>query len=339
MLRRRGRLWASFTVAALLLVALGYWKNGESASLLSHGAEESEPNAYNLLLLGQDEAAELTDVIMLIHVDAEAGRMCLAQIPRDTYFRYTDRNYKKINGAVKTLGGAKALCEALERALPVSVDGYVLMDLDCVREAVDLLGGVEINVPCDMDYEDPAQGLSIHLKKGRSVLSGTEAEQFVRFRAGYLRGDLGRIDAQKLFLAAFFKAAAAVDVRELPRFASLAVRAVDTDLSLDLVISLFRCVREIPETNITVLTLPGEEIRSSGSGAWYYVLSRDGTAEVMETQFGVMGAGACMDPGHLFSHTSRADLEEIYRKHVPPVYRTVGELHQSGLSPETVEAE
>ena len=212
-LRRNRRLWA-FLAAAILLTAQPYSKNGESASLFSRAGEGGGRDVYNFLLLGQDEAAGLTDVVILAHV--EAGRMCMAQIPRDTYLRYTDQNYKKINGAVKS-GGAAALCEALEQALPVVIDGYVLLDLDCVRDAVDLLGGVEIDVPCDMDYEDPTQGLSIHLKKGRTHLSGAEAVHFVRYRAGYVRGDLGRVDAQKLFLAAFLEAATHVDVRALPR--------------------------------------------------------------------------------------------------------------------------
>lgn len=336
-LRRSRRLLAFLAVVAVLLTAQRYSKKGESASLFSHAGEGSGRDAYDLLLLGQDEAAELTDVVILVHVDVEAGRMCLAQIPRDTYLRYTNRSYKKINGAVKTAGGAVALCEVLERALPVTIDGYVLLDLACVRDAVDLLGGVEVDVPCDMDYEDPTQGLSIHLKKGKALLSGEEAVHFVRYRAGYVRGDLGRVDAQKLFLAAFLEAATHVDMGDLPRLAALIVRSVDTDLPLDLVLSLLLAARNIPADSITLLTLPGEEMRSAKSGAWYYVLSRAGTAEVMETQFGVAGAGACIDPAHLFSDASRADFEAIYCKYVPPVYHTASGIRQEGIAPETVD--
>lgn len=334
-LRRHRRLWA-FLAAAILLTAQPYAKNGESASLFSRGGGGDDGGTYDLLLLGQDEAAGLTDVVILAHVDVGAGRMCMAQIPRDTYLRYTDKNYKKINGAVKS-GGAAALCEALERALPVVIDGYVLLDLACVRDAVDLLGGVEIDVPCDMDYEDPTQGLSIHLKKGRTHLSGAEAVHFVRYRAGYVRGDLGRVDAQKLFLAAFLEAATHVDAGDLPRLAALAVGSTETDLPPELVLSLLRAARRISVENVTLLTLPGEELQSAKSGAWYYVLSRAGTAKVMETCFGVAGASACIDPAHLLSDASRPDFEAIYRKYVPPVYHTASGLRQKGLAPETVD--
>ena len=42
----------------------------------------------------------------------------------------------------------------------------MLIDMDAVETAVDLLGGVEFDVPQDMDYTDPAQGLEIHLRAG-----------------------------------------------------------------------------------------------------------------------------------------------------------------------------
>ena len=68
---------------------------------------------------------------------------------------------------------------------------------------MDNLSGIEIDLPYDMDYEDSSQNLSIHLKAGKQTLGGKEALGFLRYRSGYVTGDLGRIDAQKLFLNAF----------------------------------------------------------------------------------------------------------------------------------------
>ncbi|MBO5305810.1 MAG: LCP family protein [Clostridia bacterium] len=160
----------------------------------------------NLLFLGRDDAAGLCDVLMLVSFDLDFGRLHIVQIPRDTYFSYTADHYKKINAAPRVLGGADKLADELAAALGVGIDGYVEFDLDFVQAAVDAVGGVEIDVPCDMDYDDPAQNLSIHLKKGTQRLTGKEAVGFVRFRSGYARADLGRMDAQKLFLASFAKA-------------------------------------------------------------------------------------------------------------------------------------
>ena len=317
-------------VVAVAAVVFAQDRGGEASALLARTNDES--GRYHVLLLGQDEAAGLTDVMMLISVDPEEGRVCLAQIPRDTYFRYTKKDYKKINGAMGTLGSAEQLCEALEAAFSVNIDAYVLLDLDFVESAVNMMGGVEIDVPCDMDYEDPTQGLSIHTRKGRQILDGAEAAEFVRFRSGYVRGDIGRMDAQKLFMSAFFEAAGKKLGDDVSKLAVLAMKSVKTNMRVDRAISLLRTARSILPENITLLTLPGEEVQSPYSGAWYYVLSRSGTAAVLEEHFGVTGATSCIDPAHLFSNAARKDLESIYRKEILPQYHTVSEIRKNGLS-------
>ncbi len=70
---------------------------------------------------------------------------------------------------------------------------------------VDAVGGVDIDIPADMDYDDPEQDLAIHLKAGQHHLNGAQAEGFVRFRSGYEQVDIGRVDAQKLFMSAFLQ--------------------------------------------------------------------------------------------------------------------------------------
>ena len=70
---------------------------------------------------------------------------------------------------------------------------------------LDILGGVELYVPQRMYYSDPEQGLYIDLQEGWQTLDGKNAENFVRFRSGYVQQDLGRINAQKIFLTALFE--------------------------------------------------------------------------------------------------------------------------------------
>ena len=319
-----------FSVGIVLLSVIVLFCQKPSGCFMPVSADK--PKAARYLLLGKDETSGLCDVVILASICSEEESICLAQIPRDTYLRYTDKSYKKINGAVSALGSPEAFCECLEKALALDIDGYVMVDLKGIRSLVDLLGGVDIDVPCDMDYDDPAQKLSIHLKKGRQRLTGAEAEQFVRFRASYLRGDIGRMDAQKLFLAAFFEKAKTLDNRDLPRLAKVAMRSVKTNIGLSQGLSLFRSMRGFDEEKITLLTLPGEDVRSRYSGAWYYVLSRSGTAAVLSDQFGVESASAAIDPGHLFSDSRREDLENIYRKKIDPEYHTVADLRREGIA-------
>ncbi len=314
-------------IAALFALSVSGAFHETSPVGISRSVEDS---SYRILILGTDEASGLSDVIILATVDTQTGEACLAQIPRDTYFRYTDRDYKKINGAAELLGGEKALCKMLGNALAVDIDSYIAVDLDSVCSAVDILGGVTLNVPCDMDYDDPAQGLSIHLKAGRQRLTGEQAAQFIRFRSGYLRADIDRMDAQKLFLAALFEAAKKLNAGDIPRIVLLAARSVRTDMSVSQMVSLLRTARLVESENVTLLTLPGEEVQSKVSGAWYYILSREGTASVLESHFGISEAVAVLDPAHLFSDAEREDFECVYRREILPKYYTVSELGEDG---------
>lgn len=87
----------------------------------------------------------------------------------------------------------------VESNLCVQIDNYICMDTAGFRDIINALGGLDIDVPFDMEYEDPEQNLYIHLKAGPQHLNGEEAEQFVRFRKAYVTGDIGRISDRKFF--------------------------------------------------------------------------------------------------------------------------------------------
>lgn len=89
--------------------------------------------------------------------------------------------------------------DLLEDGLGIPVDFWAIVDLDGFSGIVDAVGGVEMDLTYDMDYEDPDQDLYIHLKKGVQTLNGDQAEQFVRFRYGYAQGDIGRVDGSESF--------------------------------------------------------------------------------------------------------------------------------------------
>ncbi len=292
------------------------------------GREERETLAdvgcYRVLVLGRDEAAGLTDMMMLASFDLENASLSVMQIPRDTYLAYTQADYKKINGALSRLGGEKELCAFLSRVLGVSIDAYVSFDLEMPARAVDALGGIEIDVPFDMDYDDPYQDLSIHLKKGKQRLSGDEATHFIRYRSGYLRGDLGRMDAQKLFAAAFFRAFTEnCDMGDLPKMAMLVAKYVRTDMRVDTMMALASALRRVSADDVRLLTLPGEEVQSAYSGAWYYIASSEGTRTVLAEHFGAEGA---FDPDKSLTDMGRVSFREIYERNSIPEVFTVREL-------------
>lgn len=161
--------------------------------------------SYNFLVLGHDRTALLTDVIMLVNYNTNNASITILQFPRDTYVSY-DVPTHKINATFSTLYTeelSKGLSEdkarlnaiqrfgdVFEKSLGINIYKCAIMDLNGFVNIVDALGGVEVDLPSDLKYDDPAQNLYIDLHAGYQTLNGDQAEQFVRYRKGYLQADI-----------------------------------------------------------------------------------------------------------------------------------------------------
>ena len=317
-------LLATFVIVGGRSVTDPSVQNGEKISLMG-GAE-----TVNILVAGTDRASGLCDVLMLFRWERETGRVCVLQIPRDTYAAYTESSYRKLNGAMRRLGGMKPLGEFLSEALGVKVDRYVLLDLDVLRQIVDEIGGVSITLPDALHYEDPAQGLSIHLSEGTQTLDGRQAEYFVRYRMGYVRGDLGRMDAQKLFLAAFAKQLReSLGLSSALRLAKDVLPKIETDLTLWEATSLVRSAFSASEDAIFLMTLPGEEAIAEQSGASYYVLSSVATEELLVRYFGA--SSGKFDRYAVFRNSKYRRFCEIYDGYLPYDVYSMGQIEAEGI--------
>ena len=300
-------LLALFAVA--LTVAVG--KSGTPEEAPDESAIKLADDPYCLLVTGRDRVSALTDVIMLACFDPAAERICVLQIPRDTYALYGDGRYRKINGAQKELGedGLRVL---LENALGIEIDGYLSLDLDAFGKSVDALGGVEIELDAPLRYSDPSQDLHIDLDSGRQTLDGKQAEMLVRYRSGYLRGDLDRLDVQKKFLAALFDTLRAkVSVANAYELASALLGEVSTDVNLALCTALALEALKLDKSRLLFCTLPGEDIVSRKSGASFYVMAKSPTQRLLAEYFCAEGE---LDEEKIFLNSSDRDFLEIYQK-------------------------
>ena len=255
------------------------------ATALFVGAEEpteEEPTAAffqkdrvtRILLMGCDRASGLADSILLVSIHEDDKCVSILQIPRDTYAEYTEKNYKKINGALATLGES-GIKDFLAEALGVPIHHFAVIKLDLFCKIVDAVGGVDIDVPQKMEYHDPAQDLHISIDEGKQHLNGKAAEHFVRYRSGYVNADLGRLDAQKIFLRAFAERCRRLSAQDYFRLAGASLTGVQTDLGIAEAIRLGGILRECDPESVPMQTLAGQAVRGQ-SGAWYYVLNRAG---------------------------------------------------------------
>ena len=198
---------------------------------------ERKGGFYTILLSGLDDDNGGSDTNILMAVDTVNGYVYGASIPRDSKAIIGGKAHK-INYAYNK-GGTKLLADTISEQLGIPVDYTVSVDLKGFTALVDAIGGVDFEVPINMDYDDPIQGLSIHFKKGMQHLSGADALRVVRFRhnndgTGYGSEDLGRMQTQQKFLKAVAKKMLSFEnlISNTRKYAEIFGQYVDTDLSV-----------------------------------------------------------------------------------------------------------
>ena len=246
--------------------------------------------SYNILAVGRDKVGLNTDTIMLAHIDTEMDVLNIMSIPRDTMSNQS-RYVKKINAAYGV--GGKANIEQLKSEitdlLGIQVDRYVVVNLDAFEQVIDAIGGVTIDVPDDMKYKDPYQDLVINLSKGPQTLNGEQAIGFVRFRDGYVDGDLGRIEAQQLFIEALINQMTSPSiVNKIPELANIVKTNMDTDMTVQEMIWFAKQGLEIDlATGVNMYVLPGEAHYVWSGSQWlsYYLPFEDEILAMVNQSF------------------------------------------------------
>ncbi len=254
-------------------------------------------DVFNFLIVGRDRAASLTDVAMLVNFNVADSTVRIMQIPRDTYVSYDNYWYHKINGVYSyyadeknedpELKGIDGYAKFLEKNLCVKIHYYAMMDLDQFVNIVDAIGGVEIDVPVDMKYNDPNQNLKINLKAGKQTLTGAQAEMFVRFRSSFAQGDIGRVNMQKVFMAALFKTVQKnVNITNIGALCGIVVENLTTNMSTSDMIYFANIAFKINLKNVIMMTLPGQA-GSGSDGLSYYNMNRKAALEYVNGYFNI----------------------------------------------------
>jgi LCP family protein required for cell wall assembly len=234
------------------------------------------------LFLGSNQG--LTDTMMVFSIDTKNKIIDEISVPRDTYYErpsFPGAAYQKINSVLETegyVGCAQAVSNVLG-GLPIHY--YAELTDDGVRKIVDAMGGVEMDVPIDMQYTDVDQNLYIDLRAGPQVLTGDQAVQYLRFRSGYANADLGRVSAQQEFLKAVVRQSMGLD---LPRVALTAQSVVETNVSFPAALSMASQLAGVSDGDFRTWMLPGTP--QMLNGASYYIADRAATDDMMRQILG-----------------------------------------------------
>ncbi len=212
-------------------------------------------NVYTFLIVGIDKGYGNTDTIIVGSLDTKAHTLNMISIPRDTMVN-VPWSIKKVN-SIYGHSGITGLTEELREILGFKVDCYVSVDLDGFVKLVDAIGGIDFDVPTDMNYDDPTQGLSIHFTKGYQHLDGMDAMKVARFR-GYSSADIGRINTQQKLLRAIAKRCLSLSgVMKIGDMVNVFKNYVKTDLSTSNLLWMAQEFLKVDSSNMKFATLPG----------------------------------------------------------------------------------
>lgn len=224
--------------------------------------------SVNVLFLGTDSGRleGNTDTIILVHIDPVRHLMSALWIPRDTRVSIPGRGLGKINAA-NPAGGPVLSMATVEKLLDVKVDYYVLADFKAAARVIDHLGGVDIDVPENMNYDDPTQNLHIHLRKGMQHLNGEQALGLARFRHEAL-GDIARTRHQQALVSVLLdRVRSPAGLARLPGAIRLALDSSRTNAGLSDLAGLASLARQGDWTVVTE-TLPGAFLDLNGISYW-----------------------------------------------------------------------
>ncbi len=206
---RRGRLrWfrravIALLVAANLVAAALFWTLRTAEHTLSETAVQVEDvvpeltpapeehrDPITFLVIGSDSreglddlegfgnfAGSRADVIMLVQVLPETGKVQILSLPRDLYVDIEGKGRNRINAAY-AFGGAPLMVKTVKQATGLDIHHYVEVDFVGFQAIVDQLGGVTL------DFPFPARDLKsgFEVDAGRQVLDGAQALAYARSR-------------------------------------------------------------------------------------------------------------------------------------------------------------
>jgi LCP family protein required for cell wall assembly len=246
---------------------------------------------YTFLIFGIDDGVS-TDTIMVASYDGVAREANVISIPRDSMVN-VGRSVKKINGAypIGTLngggraGGIEQLKQEVSTIIGFTPDFYICVNLRAFVRIINALGGLEIDVPMRMRYEDPYQDLSIDIQKGLQTLNGENALKFARYRQGSDGGktitDYQRIENQQTVIkAALDKLLKPANILKIPEFIGIFTDNVYTDLTAEDMLWFASEISNIKGTEaLSVYTMP--TTGNSGAPMWYEYLDGPAIVELL----------------------------------------------------------
>ncbi|MDN5966480.1 MAG: LCP family protein, partial [Lactococcus sp.] len=168
---------------------------------------------FSILLMGTDTGDKgrtyqgRSDSMMVVTINPKKKQTLMTSLDRDIYTQIVgykgdddnyvakgDTYYDKLNAAY-SLGGTKMAIETVQKMMDIPIDHYVEINMKGLKTLVDAVGGIEVDNKIDFTLD------GVHVKKGKQILDGRHALEYVRMRHEDPKGDVGRQARQREILS------------------------------------------------------------------------------------------------------------------------------------------
>lgn len=277
--KKKRRIWPWVLMVLVFITAALAGAYYASNSLLEKPVEKKQSEELitakdkaTIMIMGVDEREDdvgRSDTLMIASIDPKTNQASLLSVPRDTRVKIKGHGFDKVNAAY-AYGKERLSQDTVENLLGVNIDHYIIINTKSFKKIIDAIGGIDIDVPKRMHYEDPWDddgGLIIDFQPGMQHMDGAKAVTYVRYRDE--EGDLGRIRRQQDFVRACMeKIVSPAIIPKLPSVIKEVMDSIETDLTFRQLLEFAGTLKESKDNGLKTDMVPGKPLYIEGVSYW-----------------------------------------------------------------------
>lgn len=251
---------------------------------------------------GESGLTYRTDTMILVSVDPNTESIGMLSIPRDLFVEVPGYgslqrvNTPMVLGELQRPGlGPELAMQTVQYNLGIRVHDYIVVDFQAVMGLVDLIGGIEVDVPyriSDSQYPDMYYGYDpFTINAGRQTLNGDLALKYARTRHG--DNDFRRAERQQAVITAVRDKILQLDmipqlIAQAPTLLRTFENNVYTSMSIDQMIQMAWYLKDIPPENLQTGVISQQYVANymTPSGAAVLIPNRSTIGPLMVEVFG-----------------------------------------------------
>ncbi len=265
----------------------------EEAGLYEELRGSNYPDVAYFLVCGIDNAAQLTDIMMVVCYDIAHNTANILQIPRDTYVTGYGKANAVFNSAREGESKINSLIRCVNSKFGLPIDYYITFTIDGAEKMIDTLGGVDITLTRDYILVDDtgSEDVSKTFYAGENHLDGQWSVAFMRHRASYNQGDLGRVKAQRSFYAALMKKMLNMSMGDVTSVVKNCFSEISTNLTLGQILGYAEKIHGMDMNDVSIFSVPGQSttradsINTVGYYASFYSIHKQEYVDMLNDYF------------------------------------------------------